>query len=121
MALYLVSRISFAILLPNDLLAKSFAARIFPDADPARLRIAFNAARKIQILSTQMTWVVGNVPEYGRIEMFSQRLRTAAPITGQLSLDSNTFDSPVPTVIEDWIKEQGCDIAFRDSIASLPL
>jgi hypothetical protein len=120
MALYLASAIPFAILMPNDLLAESFAERVYPEANPTHLRQRFNEAGKIQILSTQMTWVVGNVPEYSRIEMFSQSLRTAAPITGQVSLESSTFDSPVPTVIEDWIKEQNRDTAFRDSIASLP-
>jgi hypothetical protein len=38
LALYLASLIPFAILLPNDLLAESFAARVYPDADPAALQ-----------------------------------------------------------------------------------
>jgi hypothetical protein len=68
LALYLASVISFAILMPNDLLAESFAEGIYPDANPTQLRLRFNQSGKTQILATQMTWVVGNVPEYVRIE-----------------------------------------------------
>ncbi len=68
--------------------------------------------------------MIGNVPEYKRIEMFSQRLRTAAPITGGLVLPtatSETFDSPLQTTIEEWISEQKRDPTFEDhSLAALP-
>jgi hypothetical protein len=77
---FLLSTVPFAVLLPNDLLAESFGPRIFPDADPAILKAKFQGAGKLQILVTQMTWVFGNIPEYKRIEMFTQTLRTPAPL-----------------------------------------
>jgi hypothetical protein len=47
LALYLASAIPFAILMPNDLLAESFAERIYPEANPAHLRqSAFQCGRK---------------------------------------------------------------------------
>ncbi len=119
LALYLASSVPFAILLPNDLLAESFAARVYPHADPAALQRRFNAAGKIQILTTQMTWVLGNIPEFDRIEMFSQTLCT--PMTGLEANQSNsTFESPIPTTIEEWIKEQNRDAVFRGSLAAIP-
>jgi hypothetical protein len=123
LALYLVSSIPFAILVPNDLLAESFAVRIFPDADTTRLKAAFDAAGKIQILSTQMTWIIGNIPEYNRLKMFAQSLRTPAPITGSKSTPTNNsdnFDSPVPTTLEEWIREQKRDPLYENAVAALP-
>jgi hypothetical protein len=108
LALYLASSIPFAILIPNDLLAETYASRIYPEADTTLLETRFEAAGKIQILSTQMTWVIGNVPEYNRIEMFTQSLRTAAPLTGRPNpvIDATeTFTSPMPTTLEEWITE----------------
>ncbi len=64
LARYLLSEVPFAILLPNDLLASSYSERIFPNADTAALKAKFQGAGKLQILVTQMTWVIGNVPEY---------------------------------------------------------
>jgi hypothetical protein len=85
LAYYLGSAIPFAVLVPNDLLSMTFAAQIYPGADIVRLKAQFQTAGKIQILVTQMTWVIGNVPQYRVVEMFSQSLLTAAPITGSLS------------------------------------
>ena len=66
-----------------------------------------------------MTWVMGNIPEFDRIEMFSQTLRT--PMTGvEANESSSTFESPIPTTIEEWIKEQNRDSVFRGSLAALP-
>ncbi len=70
-----------------------------------------------------MTWVIGNVPTYKAIEMFSQQLRTEAPITGMVAPDpdsSNTFDEPIPTSVEEWILEQQRDPAFLKSLENLP-
>jgi hypothetical protein len=123
LALYMVSTIPFAILIPNDLLTEAFAVRIFPGADTIQLKAAFDAAGKIQILSTQMTWVIGNIPEYNRLEMFAQSLRTLAPITGSRIIptcDSDTFDSPVPTTLEEWIREQKRDPLYENALAAMP-
>jgi hypothetical protein len=70
-----------------------------------------------------MTWVIGNIPTYTAIEMFSQHLRTEAPITGITAPDSessNTFDEPVPTSVEEWIVEQQRDLDFLRSLDDLP-
>jgi hypothetical protein len=65
-----------------------------------------------------MTWVIGNVPEYKALEMFSQALRTPAPITGD-QVVSDTFQDPVPAIVEDWIHEQSCDPDFIASLGSM--
>ncbi len=70
------------------------------------------------MLVTQMTWVIGNIPEYRVVGLFSQALLTAAPITGDQF--STTFDEPVPTVVEEWINEQNQDPDFIVSLGSLP-
>jgi transposase InsO family protein len=127
LALYLMSNMPFAILIPNDLLSESFADKIYPEANAAAIKLRFQAAGKLQILVTQMTWVVGNIPEYCAIEMFSQDLRTAAPITGPEVIladtsasTTDTFDEPVPTIVEEWIAEQNKDPAFLQTLNSLP-
>jgi hypothetical protein len=122
LALYLAISIPFAILIPNDLLAETYSPRIYPDADSTQLKTRFEAAGKIQILSTQMTWVIGNVPEYNRIEMFTQSLRTTAPLTGRsnpVTNTSETFTSPIPTTLEDWIAEQQGDDVFKQSLSTM--
>ncbi len=108
LAYYLGSQIPFAVLVPNDLLSATFSDRVYPGADPTVLKTLFQAASKLQMLITQMTWVIGNVPAYKAIEMFTQLFRTAAPITGTPAPvstlnDEQTFDEPVPTTVEEWI------------------
>ena len=123
LALYLMSSVPFAILIPNDLLSESFADKIYPEANAAAIKLRFQAAGKLQILVTQMTWVVGNIPTYTAIEMFSQHLRTDAPITGVIAPNpesSSTFDEPVPTSVEEWIVEQQRDLEFLRSLDTLP-
>ncbi len=56
LALYLLSAIPFAVLVPNDLLSESFASKIFPGADTTEIKRRFVVAGKLQILVTQMTW-----------------------------------------------------------------
>ncbi len=111
----------FAVLVPNDLLQAAFSDRIYPGANVDELKSKFLAAGKLQILSTQMTWVFGNIGKCHAIEMFPQVLATAAPITGDPAppLDSSTFDEPVPTTVEEWIDEQTKDPQFLAQLASL--
>jgi hypothetical protein len=120
LAYYLASAIPFAVLVPNDLLQAAFSERIYPDANIEVLRAQFLAAGKLQILATQMTWVIGNIAEFRTIEMFPQSLRTPAPLTGNDSpLDLNeTFDEPVPTTVEEWMAEQSKDEQFFKRIFS---
>jgi hypothetical protein len=109
------------VLVPNDLLQAAFSERIYPGADAEALKAKFLAAGKLQMLSTQMTWVFGNLPECQRIEMFPQALRTVAPITGDLCepLEASTFEEPVPTTVEEWIGEQNKDLPFLAYMSSL--
>jgi hypothetical protein len=124
LALYLMSSIPFAILIPNDLLSESFAEKIYPDADVAAIKARFLVAGKLQILVTQMTWVMGNIPTCTAIEMFSQILTTAAPITGIVNDASHssdtTFDEPVPITVEDWMIEHRRDPAFLKDLETIP-
>ncbi len=52
LALYLMSNMPFAILIPNDLLSESFADKIYPEANAAAIKLRFQAAGKLQILVT---------------------------------------------------------------------
>jgi hypothetical protein len=123
LAYYLDSPVPCAVLVPNDLLQAAFSERIYPGANAEKLKAKFLAAGKLQMLTTQMTWVFGNVHEYRIIEMFPQILRTAAPITGDLtpSLESSTFDEPVPTTVEEWISDQNKDLKFLNQFSGLYL
>ncbi len=128
LALYLMSTLPFAVLVPNNLLSESFADKIYPEANAAAIKLRFQAAGKLQILVTQMTWVVGNIPQYTAIKIFTQTLRTIVPITGPAAQDppdqssdaTNTFDEPVPTLVEDWIAEQTSNADFLKSLEALP-
>ncbi len=79
LALYLMSSMLFAVLVPNDLLSESFADKIYPEANAAAIKFRFQAAGKLQILVTQMTWVIGNIPTYRTIEMFSPTIANGGP------------------------------------------
>ncbi len=60
--------------------------------------------------------------------MFTQTLRTIAPITGtapqeppnQSSDVTDTFNEPVPTLVEEWISEQTSNADFLKSLEALP-
>jgi hypothetical protein len=121
LAYYLGSTIPFAVLVPNDLLSTTFSAGIYPGADIVRLKAQFQASGKLQMLVAQMTWVIGNIPEYRVVEIFSQTLLTAAPITGDEIC--TTFDEPVPTVVEEWIHEQNKDpdLSLRSGLSQASL
>jgi hypothetical protein len=121
LAYYLDSTVPFAVLVPNDLLQAAFSDRIYPGGDAPGLRTKFLAAGKIQILATQMTWVFGNIEQCRLLEMFTQSLTTAAPITGDppAPLESATFEEPVPTTVEEWISEQHKDLQFLNQFSDL--
>jgi hypothetical protein len=119
LAQYLMTKIPFAILVPIDLLDQTYAAKIFLGAQPTVLRQRFEAASKLTILTTQLTWVMGNMSESCRIEMFAGTLATRAPITG---IDSNeeqgdTFEVTVPRTMEEWLDAQISDPDFESIIA----
>jgi hypothetical protein len=119
LAYYFASSVPFAALVPNDLLQAAFSERIYPGVDVDALKAQFLAAGKLQILATQMTWVLGNITECCRIEMFPQAMRTAAPITGLPDTDSDTFEEPVPTTVEEWVSDQNKDLQFLNEFSGL--
>jgi transposase InsO family protein len=121
LAQYLMRKIPFAILLvPVDLLDQSYAAKIFPGAQPDVLKQRFETAGKLIILSTQLTWVMGNMSESCRIEMFAGTLATRAPITGDDPSKElgDTFDVEVPRTMEEWLEAQIGDEDFESTITA---
>jgi hypothetical protein len=121
LALYLLSPIRFAILLPVDLLEQTYAPRLYPDAPHEEIRRRFRVAGKITLLSAQMTWVVGNIPDCTPIETFSNAIVTAAPSPGSSStVAAETFADAVPQTVEDWIHAQHNDPTFAAFVASIP-
>jgi hypothetical protein len=83
------------------------------------LKQRFEAAGKLTILSTQLTWVIGNLSESCRIEMFAGTLATRAPITGDDPSEEpgDTFDVAVPRTMEEWLEAQIGDEGFESTIA----
>ncbi len=110
----------FAILVPVDLLDQSYAAKIFAGAQPAVLKQKFKAAGKLTILTTQLTWVMGNISESRRIEiMFAETMATRAAITGTdpNKAQGDTFEITVPRTMEEWLEAQISDPDFEFTIA----
>jgi hypothetical protein len=68
-----------------------------------------------------MTWAFGNIVQCRLIEMFTQSLTTATPITDDLPspLESSTFEDPVPTTVEEWISNQNKDLQFLNQFSGL--
>jgi hypothetical protein len=77
LAVYLLSEVPFALLLPVDLLDTVRRPNIFPDSPQVELAQSLERAGKLLILQSQMTWVLGNLPgNHAPIEIFAARLRT---------------------------------------------
>ncbi len=110
-----MTKIPFAILVPIDLLDQSYAAKIFPGAQPTILKHRFEAASKLTILTTQLTWVMGNMSKNCRIEMFAGTLATRAPITGIESNEERQSRSRAP-----WKNGKKRKLATRISNLSSP-
>jgi hypothetical protein len=82
LAVYLLSDVPFALLLPVDLLDQTRRPGIFADARIEEVARRLEIAGKIVLLEAQMVWVIGNLPGCRPTEIFSNHLRTPAPITG---------------------------------------
>jgi hypothetical protein len=120
LAQYLMTKIPFAILVPVDLLDQSNAAKVFPGTHPAVLKQKFEAAGKLTILlTTQLTWVLGNISESRRIEMFAGTMATRALITGtdRNEAQGDTFDITVSRTMEEWLEAQISNPDFESIIA----
>ena len=64
LALYLLSEIPFAILMPFDLVDQAWSPNLYESAPWETIQILFESAGKINILSSLMVWIVGNIPEF---------------------------------------------------------
>ena len=82
LARYLLSAVPFALLMPVDLLAMASAPNVFRQSPHDEIAARFAKAGKVTILATQMTWVLGNMDDCHPVEIFSNTLRTPAPVTG---------------------------------------
>ena len=117
-ALYLLSTIPFAVLVPVDLLTQTYAPGIFAEAPHSKLLDLFTRSGKITILASQMTWVIGNIAGCCPVETFASAPSTPIPSPGSSS-DADTFTDATPQTIEGWIDAQTSDPDFTTFIAGL--
>jgi hypothetical protein len=111
LALYLLSKIPFGILIPVDLLDQAYSVNLYPNSPSVLIREKFEIAGKLTILATQMTWVIGNIPDCTPGEIFATVLQTNIPIPGSSTM---TYVEDVPESIEDWIQVQEDDPSFAE-------
>jgi hypothetical protein len=120
LAVYLLSEVPFALLLPVDLLDEvRRPGIIFPKSPHQLLARKLEATGKLLILQAQMTWVIGNLPGCNPTEIFVAELRTPAPITGYQRLGANQLEvvedeleiveGSVPRTLEAWAHAQKTD------------
>jgi hypothetical protein len=122
LAVYLLSNVPFALLLPVDLLDQTRRPGIFADARIEEVARRLETAGKIVLLEAQMVWVIGNLPGCRPTEIFSNHLRTPAPITGVIqplpgapgavSDEAEDAEGEVPRTLEAWIRAQLADEDF---------
>ena len=117
LALYLLSPVPFAILVPVDLAALAYEPAIFSEAPHDEIKTKFAAAGKLTMLASQMLWVIGNVPNCTPVEVFASSLSTPVPIPG--IPDNETFSEPVPRTVEGWIEAQQEDPEFPALVAKI--
>jgi hypothetical protein len=124
LALYLLSPIPFAFLIPVDLLSQTYKPNLYPDAPSVQIEALFQKAGKITLLSTQMTWIIGNIADCTPIETFALAAVTPAPSPHFHSAApadvTETFADQVPQTIEDWCTAQQEDPSFAPFVADLP-
>jgi hypothetical protein len=127
LAVYLLSEVPFALLLPVDLLDVVRRPNIFPNSPQEELARALERAGKLLILQSQMTWVLGNLPGCHPTEIFAARLKTRAPTVGPLPPGSVVTDQPedpgsrtvagqLPQTLEEWASAQQEDSEFAEML-----
>jgi hypothetical protein len=130
LARYLLSSVPFALLMPVDLLAMAAAPNVFPRSPHNEIAARFTKTGKVTILATQMTWVLGNMEDCHPVEIFSNTLRTPAPVTrfgylAQSDEAGNTrailpdheldeVEGTVPRTLEAWVRAQKLDLEFDE-------
>ena len=127
-ALYLMSDVPFALLLPVDLLAQVRKPGLYPGSPHAQIALRLEKAGKITILDAQMIWLIGNVAGCCPVEVFAAQLRTPAPLTGfaqpnaanpgynptSVHEDLEEAEGTVPRTLEAWIRAQIADPEFPE-------
>jgi hypothetical protein len=124
MALCLLSPILFAFLVPVDLLSQTNKPNMYPDALSVQIEALFQKAGKRTLLSTQMTWVVGDIANCDPIETFalatvipapSPHFNSTAPANA-----TEAFADVVPQTTEDWCTAQQEGPSFAPFVVDLP-
>jgi hypothetical protein len=118
LALYLLSNVPFAILIPVDLLTQVHEPKLYLDSPHEKLKQLFDRAGKITLLAPQMTWVLGNMGDFAPIEMFNQEPCTPFPSPGTADVEDE-FADPTPQTIENWIEAQRNDPDFPALISKI--
>jgi hypothetical protein len=132
-ALYLLSSVPFALLIPVDLLPQVREPNLYPGSPHDQLALRLDKAGKITILDSQMVWVIGNVPGCCPVEIFAARLRTRAPLTsferpGPVDSANDPDNAPnsdedvegaLPRTLEAWIQAQKDDPNFQDCLEGI--
>jgi transposase InsO family protein len=140
LALYLLSKVPFALLLPVDLASQAYSPGLYFGSPHEEIEAAFRKAGKLTLLSPQMIWVIGNVPECAPVETFSAELRTPAPLMDLFALATtpntaasvpstsdpssssaadDSFVTDVPQTLEAWAEAQAADPDFDDFVAKI--
>ncbi len=89
------------------------------------------------ILATQMTWVLGNMDDCHPVEIFSNTLRTPAPVTGFVYYErtnergnigavlpdeelDDEVEGTLPRTMEAWVRAQKRDLEFDELLKFVP-
>jgi hypothetical protein len=101
------------------------------------IEAAFKEAGKLTLLSPQMIWIIGNVPECAPVETFLAELQTPAPLMDIFALsstpsapitsdpgssssaDDDSLVTDVPQTLEAWAEAQAADPEFDALIATI--
>jgi hypothetical protein len=144
LAVYLLSDVPFALMLPVDLLDVVRRPNIFPNSPQEELARALERAGKLLILQSQMTWVLGNLPGCHPTEIFAARLRTRSPVVGpvlpqpvatdqsddpRMGIDDQrmgtddqrmgTAEGQLPRTLEEWASAQQDDSEFAEMLEAV--
>jgi hypothetical protein len=132
-ALYLLSSVPFALMMPIDLLPQIRKPNLYPGSPHEQLALRLEKAGKITISDSQMVWVIGNVLDCCPVEIFAARLRTPAPLTGfdqpglvepvndpaVVSPSDEYVEGTLPRTLEAWIETQRQDPDFENCLADI--
>jgi hypothetical protein len=132
-ALYLLSNVPFALLIPVDLLPQVRKPDLYLGSPHDQLAQQLEKAGKVTILDSKMVWVIGNVPGCRPVEIFAARLRTPAPLTGFETPGPDNpgynpggalgnlddFEVAVSRTLEAWIRAQSDDPEFEEYLRAI--